>query len=85
MTKRGDSRDVLTFSVDGEECVPITQAAELRKVSRAAIWLACRDGRLPSRRVGSRLYVPLAAIQAWRPDRAALRRGRAAAAARAAP
>src|SRR3990167_7719321 len=44
MTKRGDSRDVLTFSVDGEECVPITQAAELRKVSRAATWTSGGGG-----------------------------------------
>lgn len=49
--------------IDGKECVSIAEAAEIKGVSRQAIWVRIQRGTLPHVRVGDRLYVPLEALK----------------------
>ena len=41
------------------------EAAELLGVSRSTAYFLIKSGRLPARRVGARLRVPLEALRAW--------------------
>ena len=71
--------EYVTFNVFGEECVDMDGAATRRRVSRAAIWLACKTARLKHYRVAGRIYIPISALDADTPQPAALKRGKAAA------
>lgn len=55
--------------IGGATHVTVTQAAQRKRVSRAAVWLACKTQRLPCRRLGGRIYIPLRALAKWRPRR----------------
>ena len=56
-------RPVLTQLIDGQECVPISEAARIKGVSRQAIWVRVQRGTIPHVRVGERIYIPLAALR----------------------
>jgi excisionase family DNA binding protein len=43
--------------------ISVAEAAELLGVSRATGYHACRDGELPSLRIGGRIVIPTAALR----------------------
>lgn len=56
-------KPMLTQLIDGQECVTISEAARIKKVSRQAIWVRVQRGTIPHVRVGERIFVPLAALR----------------------
>lgn len=59
-----------------EELLTAEEAAQLKGVTRAAVYLAIKEGRLPHTRVLGRLGVRQADVLAWTPIRYGGRPGR---------
>jgi len=51
--------------MDNMLAISVTEAAAALGISRSAAYQAAREGKLPTRKVGRRILVPVSALQRW--------------------
>ena len=49
----------------GKLVLSVTEVAELLGLGRSVAYQACRNGDIPSRRIGRRVVIPVPALIAW--------------------